>query len=236
MNDIVIPLGDGSHWQDNELRYSLRGIEKFVKNVRNVVIVGECPEWVRNVVHIPAVDRHGHERNIYEKVMVACNNQLVSENFLFWNDDFFPLAEIDATRFPFYYNGSLSEAMQRRKKFDGYRMSIENTANVIGPASLYLDIHAPIVYNKRIFVSGVGAVEWRVPNGYVIKSLYGFHAQGLTPFLPLTDLKFHGTHSLDHIRKKIAGRPLFSVSDAGLTNIMKDFIHSLYPEKSKYEA
>ena len=49
MIDVVIPLGTGSRWQDNELRYCLRSIEKNLSGVNEVVIVGEKPKWLTNV-------------------------------------------------------------------------------------------------------------------------------------------------------------------------------------------
>jgi len=242
MNDLVIPLGTGSHWQNNELRYSLRGIEKHVRNLCNVVIVGELPDWARNVVHIPSeeVATHGHERRIVEKFLAASRSPLVSENFLMWNDDYFAVQDISATACPYFYFATLEIAALKRRKNDGYGHSIRNSWKALADAGRpirYFDIHLPMIYNKRRFVEVMERHDWEIPNGYVIKSLYANSIDISEDQLKeVPDLKFHGTYSLDNIRKNIKGRPLFSVSDAGLTNTMKDFIHSLYREKSKYEA
>ena len=41
--DILYCLGEGSKWNNNELRYSLRSLEKFGKNVGNIYVVGYDP-------------------------------------------------------------------------------------------------------------------------------------------------------------------------------------------------
>ena len=50
---VVYVLGTGSKWKNYELLYSLRSIEKNLKGFTDVVIVGELPSWIQNVIHIP---------------------------------------------------------------------------------------------------------------------------------------------------------------------------------------
>jgi hypothetical protein len=54
--DVVYPLGTGSVWQDNELRYSLRSLEKNFPDLGRVYVVGHKPDWLGNVEHIPFGD------------------------------------------------------------------------------------------------------------------------------------------------------------------------------------
>ena len=76
LTDILIPLGTGSRHQDFELRMCLRSIEKHLKGVGNIFIVGEKPNWVHNVIHIPFKDNPNNwnrARNIYDKIMAGIN-------------------------------------------------------------------------------------------------------------------------------------------------------------------
>ncbi len=41
--DLVYILGKGSKWSDNEIRFSLRSIEKYF-DYRKIFIIGEKPE------------------------------------------------------------------------------------------------------------------------------------------------------------------------------------------------
>lgn len=76
MTDILIPLGTGSRHQDFELRMCLRSIEKHLTGYGNIFIVGDKPDWIQNVIHIPAKDNPNNwnrARNIYDKIMTGIN-------------------------------------------------------------------------------------------------------------------------------------------------------------------
>jgi len=53
--DIVYLMGEGySKCNYNELRYSLRSIDKYGKNVDRVYVIGYCPEWLSDeIIKIP---------------------------------------------------------------------------------------------------------------------------------------------------------------------------------------
>lgn len=91
--DIVYILGDGSPHNNEELRYSLRSVEKHIKGVRNVFVVGENPGFLSDkVIYIPALDPYpcdlnNKDRNIWHKLETACKHPLLSEDFLFSADD-----------------------------------------------------------------------------------------------------------------------------------------------------
>ena len=48
--DILYCIGEGSKWNNNELRYSLRSLEKFGKNVGNIYMVGYNPGFLSDEV------------------------------------------------------------------------------------------------------------------------------------------------------------------------------------------
>ncbi len=89
--DLVYVVGTGSRWNDNELRFSLRSVSKNLSNVGKVFIVGECPDYLKNVIHIPASDIFDSainaDGNMTHKLLLVCNNKELSDDFLFMNDD-----------------------------------------------------------------------------------------------------------------------------------------------------
>jgi len=180
MIDIVIPLGKGSRWQDNELRICLRAIEENLSNYRNIWIVGDYPKWLQNCYHIPKQDSQKlvPDKNIMLKVKAACLEHEISDSFLFMNDDHFLLKPFDAENFPNYYDRTLPEMYQLRGPSPyGYR--IKNTYEHllhIGKPVLHYDIHYPIIYQKRAFIERVvDDVDWDNRYGFIIKSLYANH-------------------------------------------------------------
>lgn len=102
--DIVYPLSNKSVWKNNELRYSLRSLEKFAVNLGRVFVVGSKPEWLTNVVHIPMTDsfRRNKDANIIKKVRAAIAAGC-TERFIFASDDQFLLTHADFQTLPATY-------------------------------------------------------------------------------------------------------------------------------------
>jgi hypothetical protein len=95
---VVIPYKD---YRGVELKYCLRGIEKFVEDPE-IIIIGDKPGWLQNVTHLPHADQREvqfKERNIFKKIL------LVKNDFLFFNDDHFLLKPFDKDTY--HYSGNI---------------------------------------------------------------------------------------------------------------------------------
>lgn len=243
MIDIVYALGSGSIWDDNELRYSLRSIEKHVASYGKIYIVGEYPHWLQHAIHIPCEDKYGHERNIMEKIKVACNTDVISENFFFINDDHFLLKDCDISNYPHYNRGSLAESIAKRVQYnDVYKEAMINTLEVLqhfGHSRNNFDVHTPIVYNKKKFIDIMALYNWE-EHEFIIKSLY-CNSAGITGPI-IDDCKLHGRIAKWRLPEKLKGHTLFSISDRSLNPYPGDsessvieLLKKLFPNKSKYE-
>ena len=233
--DIVIPYCRTPR-QDQELLYSLRSIQKHLKNYRNIFLIGDLPIWpIRNVFHVELMDRYGHERNIMEKTLLACKQVQLSDEFLFWNDDFFLVADTLANKYPFYAKGQLIDAINGRRPGDGYRRSLENSFYALkarGYQTVNFDIHTPIRYNKNKFEKIMLRHDWTISNGYVIKSLYA-NSTGQDPVY-IDDFKIGPGKKPNVIEELMTSRHIFSISDKSWDSV-RPFLERLFPEKSLYE-
>lgn len=257
MIDIVIPLGTGSKWHNNELRYSLRSLEKFGRNIGMVFIVGICPEFlkyatIRNydlggfdiveegVGYIPCQDVCGHERNIHEKIKLACQDERISENFLLWDDDFFLTEETDLENYPYYHQTSLGDRISTYAiKNNGYCISLRNTEDFLrinNRPTIDFNLHRPIIYNKQKYLDVMEKADWAIGNGYAIESLYcNYYEIPFTNETLTTDLKFLDEVSMEEINKQLTGRHIFSISDRALFPPMIAYLKMNYFEKSRWE-
>jgi hypothetical protein len=238
MIDCVYVLGKGSHWDNNEIRYSLRSIEKHLVNYRNIVIVGELPDFIQGVVHIPCIDQlKWKEANIYNKILTACNSDLVSDQFLFFNDDHFLNHNFDAPTFPFYYKSDIAVPLQRLHGRSGYRCSVMNTARVLRTHNLstkYFDTHTPIIYDKKKFIDVMSRYDWNIARGYVIKSLYG-NTLGIEGVLE-PDCKINlPSPSMETLSSLIKPRKVWSIGNHSYGSGLQKLLQSLYPNPSKWE-
>ena len=177
--DVVYVLGTGSNWNNNEIRFSLRAIEKNLKNVGNIFIIGEKPEWIQNVIHIYHPDEYGPKNadgNIITKVLAACNDERLSDDFLFINDDHLVLQPVAAADVPSLHHGDMTHFAPDYWTLNYWRGRLKCTMQVLREhnyTTLHFDCHTPIVFNKHLFPEIMGRFNYSEGVGYTMKSLYG---------------------------------------------------------------
>lgn len=170
--DLLYILGKGSKWENNELRYSLRSIEKHLSGVGSVYLIGEKPEWIKNVHHIPFEDKKAvcKQSNIMRKIYEGTKQSGLSSDFIFMNDDHYLLQNFDVSEMKFWYDGLMSEKF-KRCNYVKYANCIGHVIDEVGDGN-YFDVHTPIVYNRTLFRDVMDRFDWSMENTYVIKSLY----------------------------------------------------------------
>lgn len=227
MIDIVYPIRKGgSRWADNELRYSLRSIEKHLINFRNVYIIGHKPDFLQNVIHIEANDTEiVPDKNILNKILKACKQPEISQQFLFFNDDHFLLSDFRADEFPYFYCSTLRQYV--RKRADNYGVRSRNTMNYLESKGLpgkHFDIHFPILYDKSKFKEIFSDLPPK-QHGYIIKSLYA------------NALKIQGTETKDCKSQEPPPKEFlcFSTHPRPMTKI-EQWLAERFPEKCIFEV
>jgi hypothetical protein len=233
--DVLYILGSGSPFNNDELRYSLRSLEKNGVNVSRVIVVGENPGFLsENVEFYPCKEFSGNkEYRIAKKIEWACKKNIVKGDFFFCNDDFFFIKEFDLLTYPFYYKGCLSATAPNPH----YNISLQNTFKYLlklGKSTKHFDVHTPIIYNSNNFLSL--EKHWKISSlqnfGFVVKSIYsniyGIEGEKYVD-VKLSRLKTQADFA------RISKTNCISVSNAGWVNGVKDFITTKFPDKSKYE-
>lgn len=242
MIDIVIPLHSRTSCDHNDLRYALRSIEMFVSGYRDIVIVTDkLPEWIKNIKHIYCQDTDRvlfKERNIATKVILACNDNSITDNFLFTNDDIFITQPFEAISMPYHYKNTIVGAAKECNAGNSYRKTIINTLNTFSKLGLvwdkYYDTHAPMVMNKNTFVEGMAKHDWaRTAYGFGMKTLYAEHARVDGDYYP--DCKLNSKHTATEIMEIAGMRPYFSIGDGAICDDLWKTLDTLYPKKSKFE-
>lgn len=233
MTDICIPLGTRSTQKNQELRYCLRSIEKHLTGVGNVFIIGECPDWLQNVIHIPFTEdprNRYRDRNIMLKMAEACKDSRVSDDFLMVHDDHFLLSNYETGSFPYYHMGPMNEGQGQ------YGETKANTKSLLSFTESFnnYDCHCPIVLNKQLFMRSVVLADWSKWYGYCLKTLYCV-MNGIEG-IETIDLKIRNPLNAGEIGMLVDGRKWFSIGDrCFVPGGMWDVLNELYPNKSRYE-
>lgn len=225
-------IGNGSLYNNEELRFSLRGLDAHVKEPKDIIIVGEKVHFLSDKVdyHYLKEEQGNKEYRIATKILNAIKKGYVKGNFIFMNDDFF------FTR-PYNFRLNYAKADLKHTSLDNYQKAIFDTKNYLtklGYSTYHFDVHTPIIYNAKKFLALEPHFEQSrlSTNGFVVKSLYG-NIYGLKPTL-YTDCKLNTLQTpRDYERAQDA--PILSCSDSAWSNGVRSYLKNLYPNKSKYE-
>ncbi|MFD7516083.1 hypothetical protein ACFV85_14950 [Streptomyces niveus] len=153
----VVEPGDGNE----ELRYSLRSLAAHLPHDR-VWIAGHRPAWVSgDVGHIPTTQQGSRFRNSTGNLRAACEHPDVSEEFAYFNDDFFVMEPADEV--PRWHRGPL-DAVIASTRSSLYRRGAQATALLMsrmrldtdGPLLSY-EMHAPMVVTKAGMLQALDA-------------------------------------------------------------------------------
>ena len=242
--DILYILGTGSKHDNQELRWALRSVEKYGRNIDRVFVVGANPGFLSDkVTYIPCEDRlHDKHKNMLYKVQYAVLNSNISDVFLVSSDDVFLLKPLDAITYPLYYSCKLPETADKHLSKNSYMYQLYNTRNFL--VSHYMPtykfaLHCIHKMDKRFFLENrplimqafeeeVGIEPNCLVNNWMIKEGYNYEIH--------QDHKLmHGEEYEDVTKRIKPDQTEFSVGDGVLNDYTIDSINKMFPNKSKWE-
>jgi len=235
MIDVVYIVGTGSKWQNNELRYSLRSIEMYGKNLGNVYISGNKPYFINNKmkwvesydIGFPSVN-HWHK---VRKFFMGTNVNKV----LYMMDDVFFTKEIDLENYPYYQRGDLKEIPVDG---DNYHDCLNNTRIVLekmNKPTTNFEVHCPIIYERDKFLNltdKFNSLRKEYKHFVGVRSLYANYYNIEGQFTK--DVKIRGRH-MNNLEEKMNKIDCFSIGDETIELGMDKILQEKYPNKSKWE-
>jgi hypothetical protein len=250
--DILIPLGLGTAWQNNELRYCLRSIEKFATGFDRIFIVGDDPGFLNCrgsragcagdtpvICFHPCADiERNKQARIAHKIFWTFQETDISDDAVLFNDDYVLNEPVDLRRLLPYHRGSLAAAAVRQDD-PCYKACLIETLEALeaaGKPSLHYDIHVPTILRRAEFLAldTWWQRSYRSKNGLVVKSTYANNTLPVPgPFI--RDCKFRHHYSAEDINSFTRGRFVFSYCDEGLTPIMKELLCQRFPARCQWE-
>lgn len=215
----------GSRHDNLELRWSLRAIAKYAKNVTRVVVAGYPPDWLSDeVVKVPIEDdpsAHYKHINILNAILKAIDLKAVEGDFLYSSDDHFLCGPMDFDKFPVLRRAGDLPLFAPGEDVGAHKRSLENTRKLLQAAGLSIMqwwTHA----NTHMDANDAGRVKELVKFG----NEHGFGRLGYEPtclFMavradrePVAVTKRVGgdIKLKDEFRLPIEGAiPMFSISD-----------------------
>lgn len=235
MIDILYIKGRISENYDEEMRYSLRSLEKYVMDYGRVFITGDCPLFVNKstVIHTLENDIGVPTVNHWWKVSQTIKKTDISQKFVLMYDDIFFIRPVFLENYPFFSKGLLQD-----KPFEGiYRKSCGKAYEFLknnGYNTNDCELHIPCVYDRDKFLE-LDKIFDKIKDkqdGMVVRSVYG---NMFEPCLPLRgDIKIrHSNETVDQV--VIGDADCFSVSDWVFKCNVYPWLKEHFPERSKFE-
>ena len=249
--DILYLVGEGySKCNYNELRYSLRSIEKYGKNVDRVYVVGYCPEWLSDeIIKIPLDSQSLKHSGITEKhinfitsILYVVDNTDIGNEFLISMDDHFYIRETDFNNYPIYAKivGGDTQLDTKKNPPNNYGKFILKTKELLKSLNLptyFFTLHR----NMHVFKDTIKQCRDILDN--IVKNkldcepmaflLNYRYKQTQFSFIPVKDIKIKSENNWEKVNPDIT--EVFSTYDFESDSKLDTLIQNLFPDKSKYE-
>ena len=232
--DVLYILGDGSLYGNVELRYSLRSLDKFGKNVGRVFITGECPDFVdkSKVTFLPELDIGRPMINHWWKVDQTFRKTDIGDRALLMYDDIFFCKPVDLANYPWRWKSKLPEEMPEGE----YRRCLYNAEKWLSDHFLPVlnyENHIPCIYEKDKFLELEKEYEELklYDSPMAVRSVYAnrFVAKSEQQ----DDLKIKAY--VDNLDKLIANRDCFSIASDCYEGPVEEWLKKTFPERSRWE-
>lgn len=248
--DIVYPLKESE--PNHDLRYSLRSLEKYGGEYGTVFVIGHCPKWLKNVVHIPIEQCSDKHISVRQNIRKICDCDFISEEFILFNDDFIltkPVEDWDV--FCNRHSGTLKSKADLIKTMDckktpwlnGFEFNDKLLKSMGVKHPLNFEFHAPMIINRY---KRKGMIYKKAFEPYLHKSnpllfqrsLYG-NLYGRTDGTFIEDRKLFTDLESVTETEYLTEYGFFSVSDNLIGNKeianLNYWLNLTFPDKSSFE-
>ena len=174
--DIVYFLKDT--YYNEELRYSLRSVEKNFPHAR-VIFAGGCPVGFKPDLHIEIAQSRFETKwyNVSSNIKQICENNDISRDFFLFNDDFFILKPVKTWKSN-CYNGDLKNLQLRiiennNDKVSRYIVRLREAQKALeekGYSIKNFELHCPMLINRKKMLKIIDDFGADMP---AKRSLYG---------------------------------------------------------------
>lgn len=239
--DVVYKLGNGSRWNNAELRYSLRSLCNF-KSLRNVFIVGDLPDWIdlKNTIYIQASDPcpNNKDFNLINKLILATIDDRLSEEFVNMSDDqvFLKECSYEDLKIPFI-NNEFSK-FPPGVRLNRWQQRLDRTLNLLKENNQTFDCfeaHLPYLLNKKLFAKTIYQYDYTV--GLCGNTLYynTLKIKGKQVEKDTVVRLVEAIEDRNVLDNLCNGKSFLNYTDKGINNNLLLYLAKQFPVKSKYE-
>lgn len=194
--DLVIPVAHSPHAKGyEELRYALRSACANLPDLGEVWVLGSRPPWASGINIMPIVQNQAKYQNVRRLMRAACESDLVSDPFIWSNDDIFFWRPQQLATLELWHGGPLAAYLKKLGRRDSYCNGGRATVQILQKMGyehpLNWGLHTPILVHKAAMQRALD-VAGTTPQAIHVRSLYGA-LQGLEGIEKKHDVKISGS-------------------------------------------
>lgn len=232
MTDILYIVGTGSKFNNDELRYSLRTLDKHGRGADRLIISGECPDFIdkSKIIHVESKDISTPSVNHWWKVKEAFKNTDATRVLLMYDDVFF-CKDVDCDNYPYYQRGELPE-QDKIAKWGHIQYVARKWLEKNGYTTHHYGLHLPIIYEKDKFEKLNNVFQgFRAQGGVSVRSIYGnVYAPGAAY---REDVKMFVDYWV--MDEWLKDKECFSSSPVNFNKSILTWLRANFPDKSRWE-
>lgn len=160
--------------QGKELLYALRSWDKNCCFPADFVVIGDKEDWFSDEIHFIECPRVSDNPSVdtYHKLKVALESDLVTDDFIWTNDDIYVLQPIDLSHIQLpKVLGQLDTS-----KYKGfYRENMQRTIDCLkqlGASFQNYGTHTPVMFNKASWLGLIAKLDEQITQGMLYTSIY----------------------------------------------------------------
>jgi hypothetical protein len=239
---VVYPIREkgGSRWANNELRYSLRSLDRFFRlnsGARPRVFIlstATLPFLEGNLTVLPIQSYTEAVRKAGE----LAREHSPTGDYVWMNDDVAFLAEATpADLLPALYTGPAdTQSVEAETPRTGWReklLRIRDRLVEMGLTPLNFSTHTPYLFNADLMdiVCGVFGLMYKTP----LETAYFNYWSDRIPSRRCAGERLVRYNMAEPLPLDLRGKKYLTYADAGLDDTLKGFLHGLFPTPSFYE-
>jgi len=241
----------------DELKFSLRSLDKYLERPFRVFVIGDRPVWLsKEVNHIPANTASMYAvADIIHKLELAIADERISEDFIWMNDDIYLLAaaskkEIKKPK----AIGNLADKIRKLKGKGQDKMYNQNLLKTFQQLkkeelpTINTATHLPFLFNKTRLKEVLS--KYSFYDGLMLSCIYHNNYFKESDYEYLHNSKGKKTavyakpvNRIEDLEKMCAGAMYFNHSDTGHKfsvdrneqNVIEQFLKKKFPAKSLFE-
>jgi len=236
--DVIYPLGTGSRWDNDELRFSLRALEANFLDLGKVFVVGECPAWLTGAIHIPMPDifRYNKDANLISKILAACHHPDVTSHFVRSSDDELLLKPVRFDELCPFHRGHVRDRSGRNL----WRRRMRRTARYLkrcDRTTYAYDCHLPVPVDTEKFRRIMRKAPYERGIGFTIDTLY-FNSCNLADHVRVNRKLLRlrrPAPGLRKLRRRMRRATYLNYNDGSLDSTLKKALRQTFPNPSRFE-